>query len=109
TSPVAVSGFANAKALSTRNDSPQAASRPWDRDRDGFVLSDGAGAMVLEEYEHARARGATILAELVGFGMSDDAWHITSPPEDGSGAAASMVNAIRDAEIPVEAIDYVNA
>ncbi len=109
TSPVAISGFANAKALSTRNDAPQAASRPWDRDRDGFVLSDGAGAMVLEEYEHAKARGATILAELVGFGMSDDAWHITSPPEDGSGAAASMANAVRDAKITLESIDYINA
>lgn len=109
TSPVAVSGFANAKALSTRNAAPEAASRPWDRDRDGFVLSDGAGAMVLEEYEHARARGANILAELVGFGMSDDAWHITSPPEDGSGAATSMRNAIRDAQVNPDAIDYVNA
>lgn len=109
TSPVAVSGFANAKALSTRNECPEAASRPWDRDRDGFVLSDGAGAMVLEEYEHAKARGANILAELVGFGMSDDAWHITSPPEDGSGAAAAMIHALRDAQINADAIDYVNA
>ena len=90
------------RALSGRNDDPQAASRPWDRDRDGFVLSDGAGILVLEEYEHAKARGARIYAELTGFGMSDDAFHMTAPPEDGSGAALSMRNAIRDAGIDFE-------
>ncbi|MBE0489057.1 MAG: beta-ketoacyl-ACP synthase II [Halomonas sp.] len=109
TTPLGLGGFSAARALSTRNDDPQAASRPWDRDRDGFVLSDGAGVMVLEEYEHAKARGATIYAELSGFGMSDDAYHMTSPPKDGSGAALSMVNAVRDAGIDVAAIDYINA
>ena len=89
--------FAQAKALSTRNDAPQEASRPWDQDRDGFVLSDGGGAVVLEELEHARARGAHIYAELVGFGMSGDAHHITAPPEDGDGARLAMTNALRDA------------
>lgn len=109
TSQLGLGGFAAARALSTRNDDPQAASRPWDKDRDGFVLSDGAGVMVLEEYEHAKARGAKIYAELTGFGMSGDAYHMTSPPADGSGAAASMSNAIRDAGVNVDAIDYINA
>lgn len=109
TTPTAVGGFISARALSERNDDPARASRPWDRDRDGFVLSDGAGALVLEEYEHAKARGANILAELVGFGMSDDAHHMTAPPEDGAGAAASMQAALADAGIAAEAIQYVNA
>ncbi|WP_116645060.1 beta-ketoacyl-ACP synthase II [Salinivibrio sp. HTSP] len=102
-------GFAAAKALSTRNDDPQSASRPWDKDRDGFVLGDGAGVMVLEEYEHAKARGATIYCELAGFGMSGDAYHMTSPSEDGSGAALAMEAAIRDAGINPAQIGYVNA
>ncbi len=109
TTPLGLGGFAAARALSTRNDNPQAASRPWDKDRDGFVLGDGAGVMVLEEYEHAKKRGAKIYAELIGFGMSGDAYHMTSPPEDGSGAAASMRNAIQDAGIPLELINYINA
>lgn len=109
TTPLGLGGFAAARALSTRNDNPQAASRPWDKDRDGFVLGDGAGVLVLEEYEHAKARGAKIYAELIGFGMSGDAYHMTSPPEDGSGAAASMRNAILDAGISPELINYINA
>ncbi|AXY43484.1 MULTISPECIES: beta-ketoacyl-ACP synthase II [unclassified Halomonas] len=109
TTPLGLGGFSAARALSTRNEAPEAASRPWDRDRDGFVLSDGAGVLVLEEYEHARARGATIYAELTGFGMSDDAYHMTAPPEDGSGAALSMANAVRDAGIDASAIHYINA
>ncbi len=109
TTPTAIGGFVQARALSERNDDPTAASRPWDRDRDGFVLSDGAGAMVLEEYEHARARGARIYAELIGFGMSDDAYHMTAPPEDGAGAAASMVAALADAGINASDVQYVNA
>jgi 3-oxoacyl-[acyl-carrier-protein] synthase II len=109
TTPLGLGGFAAARALSTRNDDPQAASRPWDKDRDGFVLGDGAGVLVLEEYEHAKKRGAKIYAELIGFGMSGDAYHMTSPPEDGSGAAASMRNAILDAGIPLELINYINA
>ncbi len=109
TTPVGLGGFSAARALSTRNDDPQAASRPWDRDRDGFVLSDGAGVLVLEEYEHARRRGAHIHAEVAGFGMSGDACHMTLPPEDGRGAAAAMANAIRDAGIEPAAIDYINA
>lgn len=109
TTPVGLGGFAAARALSARNDNPQAASRPWDKDRDGFVLGDGAGVLVLEEYEHAVARGARIYAEVIGFGMSGDAYHMTSPPENGSGAAASMRNAIIDAKIPVELIHYINA
>jgi 3-oxoacyl-[acyl-carrier-protein] synthase II len=109
TTPLGLGGFSAARALSSRNDDPQAASRPWDRDRDGFVLSDGAGVMVLEAYEHARERGAHIYAELTGFGMSDDAFHMTAPPEDGRGAAASMSNAINDARLTPEAIDYINA
>ncbi len=109
TTPLGLGGFSAARALSTRNDDPAAASRPWDRDRDGFVLSDGAGVMVLEEYEHAKARGATIYAELTGFGMSDDAYHMTAPPVDGGGAALSMANAIRDASLEPSAVDYINA
>ncbi|RKR06349.1 3-oxoacyl-[acyl-carrier-protein] synthase II [Kushneria sinocarnis] len=109
TTPLGVGGFSAARALSTRNDDPAAASRPWDRDRDGFVLSDGAGILVLEEYEHARARGATIHAEFCGFGMSDDAHHMTAPPESGTGAALAMRNAIRDAGIDPDRIDYINA
>jgi len=104
-----MAGFGSAKALSTRNDEPQKASRPWDKDRDGFVLGDGAGILVLEEYEHAVARGATIYAELAGFGMSGDAFHMTSPPEDGAGAALSMNNAIADAGITADKVGYVNA
>ncbi|MDT4331381.1 beta-ketoacyl-ACP synthase II [Methylomonas sp. MED-D] len=109
TSPTAMGGFAAAKALSRRNDDPQRASRPWDRDRDGFVLSDGAGVIVLEELEHAKARGAKIYAELVGYGMSGDAYHITSPSEGGEGAARCMRNAMRDAKLNPEDIDYINA
>lgn len=109
TTPLGLGGFSAARALSTRNDDPEAASRPWDADRDGFVLSDGAGVLVLEEYEHAKARGANIYAELGGFGMSDDAFHMTSPPEDGSGAALSMQNAIKDAGISPASVDYINA
>jgi 3-oxoacyl-[acyl-carrier-protein] synthase II len=109
TTPVAISGFMNAKALSTANDAPEKASRPWDKKRDGFVLSDGAGALVLEELEHAKSRGATIYAELTGFGMSDDAHHITSPIEDGSGARISMEKALKDAGITPGEIDYINA
>ena len=104
-----LASFAQAKALSRRNDEPQRASRPWDRDRDGFVLGDGGGAVILEELEHARARGAKIYAELVGFGMSGDAYHITLPPEDGEGARLAMVNALRDAKINAEDVQYVNA
>jgi len=107
--PLGVGSFCQARALSLRNDEPARASRPWDQDRDGFVMAEGGGAVVLEEYEHARARGARIYAELVGFGMSGDAHHITSPPEDGEGARLAMTAAIRDAEINVEAIDYINA
>ncbi len=107
--PLGVGSFCQARALSLRNDEPARASRPWDKDRDGFVMAEGGGAVVLEEYEHARARGARIYAELVGFGMSGDAHHITSPPEDGEGARLAMTAAIRDAEINVEAIDYINA
>jgi len=102
-------GFGAARALSTRNDSPQTASRPWDKDRDGFVLGDGAGVLVLEEYEHAKARGASIYAEFVGFGMSGDAHHMTSPPADGAGAAASMRNAMKDAKVEATDIQYINA
>lgn len=109
TSPTAMGGFCSAKALSRRNDDPQAASRPWDRDRDGFVLSDGAGVVVLEELEHAKARGAKIYAELVGYGMSGDAYHITSPSEGGEGAARCMRNALRDAGLNAGAVDYINA
>ncbi|ERK16905.1 3-oxoacyl-[acyl-carrier-protein] synthase, KASII [Serratia fonticola AU-P3(3)] len=107
--PLGVGGFGAARALSTRNDNPQAASRPWDKDRDGFVLGDGAGMMVLEEYEHAKQRGAKIYAEIVGFGMSSDAYHMTSPPENGAGAALAMENALRDAGVTTSQIGYINA
>ena len=108
-SPTALAGFANAKALSTRNEEPEEASRPWDRDRDGFVLSDGAGVMVLEEYEHARSRGANIYAEIIGYGMSGDAYHITAPSEDGEGAIRCMQNALNNARIDKTQVDYINA
>ena len=107
--PLGLGGFAAARALSTRNNDPEAASRPWDKNRDGFVLGDGAGIVVLEEYEHAKARGATIYAEVAGFGMSGDAYHMTSPPADGSGAAASMANCLQDAQLNPEDIQYINA
>jgi len=109
TTPLGLGSFCQARALSQRNDDPQAASRPWDKDRDGFVLSDGAGAVVLEEYEHAKKRGARIYAELVGFGMSGDAHHITAPPEDGEGARLAMANALRDASLAPEDVQYLNA
>jgi 3-oxoacyl-[acyl-carrier-protein] synthase II len=109
TCPAGVGGFAAARAMSTRNDEPEKASRPWDKDRDGFVLGDGAGILVLEEYEHAKKRGAVIYAELAGFGMSDDAFHITSPPEDGCGAMTAMQNALNDAGMRAEQIQYINA
>jgi 3-oxoacyl-[acyl-carrier-protein] synthase II len=109
TTPVGLGGFAAARALSQRNDDPQRASRPWDRDRDGFVLSDGAGVLVLEDYEFAKRRGARIYAELTGFGMSADAYHMTSPPEDGSGALAAMRNTLKDAGINAADVDYINA
>ena len=109
TSPAALGGFCAARALSTRNHEPEKASRPWDRDRDGFVLSDGAGIMVLEELEHARKRGARIYAELAGFGMSGDAYHVTSPPEGGAGAALCMRNALASAALDSAAVDYINA
>jgi 3-oxoacyl-[acyl-carrier-protein] synthase II len=107
--PTGMSGFSQAKALSHRNDDPAAASRPWDKDRDGFVMGDGAGALLLEEYGHARARGANIYAEVIGFGMSGDAYHVTSPPENGEGARKAMVNALRDAALNPDQIQYVNA
>ncbi|MBS9429155.1 beta-ketoacyl-ACP synthase II [Photorhabdus akhurstii] len=107
--PLGVGGFGAARALSTRNDNPQSASRPWDKDRDGFVLGDGAGILVLEEYEHAKRRGAKIYAEIVGFGMSSDAYHMTSPPEDGAGAALAMENALKDAGITTKQVGYINA
>ena len=109
TSPTSLGGFASAKALSRRNDEPLLASRPWDKDRDGFVLSDGAGVMVLEELEHAKRRGATIYAEVVGFGMSADAYHMTQPPAGGEGAARCMRYALRDAGLNATDIDYINA
>lgn len=109
TTPLGLGGFAAARALSTRNDDPTKASRPWDKNRDGFVLGDGAGILVLEEYEHAKARGAKIYAELTGFGMSGDAHHMTSPPADGAGAALSMENALRDAGMSASDVQYVNA
>lgn len=109
TSPVGLGGFCAARALSTRNDDPQRASRPWDKDRDGFVLSDGAGIMVLEEYEHARKRGAKIYAELAGFGMSGDAYHMTSPSAGGKGAALCMRNALASAQLDPSTVHYINA
>jgi len=109
TSPTGLAGFANAKALSTRNDEPEKASRPWDSGRDGFVLSDGAGVMVLEEYESARKRDANIYAEIAGYGMSGDAYHMTAPAEDGNGAVLSMQNALRDAGADTTSVDYINA
>ncbi|HEY7774591.1 MAG TPA: beta-ketoacyl-ACP synthase II [Marinagarivorans sp.] len=109
TTPVGIGGFAAARALSKRNDDPQRASRPWDKERDGFVLGDGAGVLVLEEYEHAKARGAKIYAELSGFGTSSDAFHMTSPPDDGAGAAKSMLNALKDAGLEANAVHYINA
>ena len=108
-SPTAMGGFIAAKALSRRNDAPQKASRPWDKDRDGFVLSDGAGVVVLEELEHAKARGAKIYAELVGYSMNSDAYHITTPSPGGEGAARCMRNALRDAGLNPDAVDYINA
>ncbi len=109
TTPVGVGGFAAARALSTRNDDPQRASRPWDQDRDGFVLGDGAGMLMLESLEVAKARGARIYCEITGFGMSGDAYHMTSPPEDGRGAAAAMQQALKDAEINPDQVAYINA
>ena len=109
TTGTAIGGFCSARALSTRNDEPARASRPWDKDRDGFVLSDGAGVLVLEEYEHARARGARIYAELSGFGMSGDAYHMTAPSENGEGGGRCMVNALRDARLDTSAVQYINA
>ncbi|HLF09725.1 MAG TPA: beta-ketoacyl-ACP synthase II [Gammaproteobacteria bacterium] len=109
TTPLGLGGFCAARALSTRNEEPARASRPWDRDRDGFVLSDGAGCIALEEYEHAKARGARIYAELVGFGMSADAHHITAPPEDGQGGYRCMLNALQDAGLNADEIGYINA
>lgn len=107
--PLGIGGFAAARALSTRNDDPEAASRPWDKDRDGFVLGDGAGALVLEEYESAKARGARIYCELVGYGMSSDAYHMTSPSVGGEGAARCMTNALNDAGLNANDVDYINA
>ncbi len=107
--PMGFAGFAAARALSRRNDAPTQASRPWDRDRDGFVLGEGAGVLVLEEYEHAKARGAKIYAELIGFGMSADAYHITSPDSEARGFIKAMQNALADAQINPEAVDYINA
>jgi 3-oxoacyl-[acyl-carrier-protein] synthase II len=109
TSKTGLGGFASARALSTRNDDPQGASRPWDKGRDGFVLGDGAGVIVLEEYEYAKARGARIYAELVGFAMSSDAYHITLPPDDGDGARRCMQLAMKDARLNPEEVDYINA
>ncbi|MDB3881141.1 beta-ketoacyl-ACP synthase II [Gammaproteobacteria bacterium] len=106
--PLSIAGFISARALSL-NPNPEVASRPWDKDRDGFVLSDGAGSLVLEDYDHAEARGATIHAEIIGFGASSDAYHMTAPPEDGRGAALAMSNAINDAEINLSEVDYINA
>src|SRR5450759_216681 len=109
TSPLGVGGFCAARALSTRNDAPEQARRPWEKARDGFVLGEGAGVLVLEEFEHARKRGARIYCELAGFGMSADAHHITAPCEDGEGAARCMVNAMRNGGVNLDAVDYINA
>lgn len=109
TTPAGLGGFAAARALSTRNDDPSTASRPWDKERDGFVLGDGAGVMLIESLESAQARGANIYAEVVGFGMSGDAYHMTSPPEDGRGAALSMRNALASAGMNADEVDYINA
>ena len=106
--PLSIAGFISARALSTNPD-PESACRPWDKDRDGFILADGAGSLVLEDYEHAKQRNAHIYAEIIGFGMSSDAYHMTAPPEDGRGAALSMKNALNDAEINADEIDYINA
>lgn len=107
--PLAIGGFASARALSTRNEDPATASRPWDKDRDGFVLGEGSGILVLEEYEHARARGARIYAEVSGYGMSGDAHHMTAPAADGDGARRCMVNALRNAQMNLDEVDYINA
>lgn len=109
TSPITVAAFHSMKALSTRNDEPELASRPWDQGRDGFVLGDGSGVLVLEEYERAKARGAQIYAEVLGFGMSADAYHITGPAENGEGGAAAMQNALNDARLNPEDVGYLNA
>ncbi len=107
--PVGIAGFNAARALSTRNDAPEAASRPWDKDRDGFVLGDGAGVLILEEYEHAKARGAQVYAEVLGFGMSGDAYHMTAAEPNGRGMVAAMQLAVQDARLPLTAVDYINA
>jgi 3-oxoacyl-[acyl-carrier-protein] synthase II len=109
TTPTSMSGFISARAMSTRNDAPELASRPWDEDRDGFVLSNGAGVVVLEELEHAKKRGATIYGEVIGFGMSADAFHMTAPPEDGEGAGRCMTLALKDASVNPQDVDYINA
>ncbi|NOR20164.1 MAG: beta-ketoacyl-ACP synthase II, partial [Xanthomonadales bacterium] len=109
TTPTSVSGFISARAMSTRNDEPGKASRPWDQERDGFVLSNGAGVVVLEELEHAKQRGATIYGEFIGFGMSADAFHMTAPPEDGEGAARCMRIAVKDAGLDPQDVNYINA
>src|SRR3989442_14469729 len=106
---LAVGGFASARALSTRNDDPSTASRPWDKERDGFVLGEGAGAVVLEEYEHAKSRGARIYCEVLGYGASADAFHMTAPPEDGDGGYRAMRNALKDANVDASKVDYINS